>query len=253
MSTKEVSRSFPYHEIWEDFTEERVTLEDLWPRLMIFRTRFRLLCASSSPTPMVETDSILELMNDLDLAPSQKHLLAEQLYLVAGYYLGPEHLKQWQTDVRSSAQILRKIRKSSAELAKSLQQISSGVSRALNVLHAVDPDALESKSEIDTPSLSRLLIDLDRVSARMVGEISNRRRGRTNNFVRLNALGLALECTEASGLGRVTVSRGNKLNHEPHFTGNLGKLVRDFFRLIAPWLSERTLVKNVEQVRRSGR
>ena len=219
MSSEVNTSTFPYREIWEDFSTERVTIEQLSLKLMIFRVRFRLLSGSGSTTPMIETDDIVELMDELKLGPVQKQDLAEQLYLVAGYYLGPEHLKQWQTDVQSSARTLKRIRQSAEELSTSLELISAGVSRALRTLHEVDPIALEPNTHLETPALSRLLTDLARVAGRVTDDISNRKRGRTTNTVRLNALQLVLEITEAVGVGKVTISPGNMQNHEPQFTG----------------------------------
>jgi hypothetical protein len=252
MSTEDKTPVFPYNEIWEELSTELVTIEDLLPRVMIFKTRFRLLAASGSPTPEVETSTILALMDGLELPSSQREILAQQLYLVAGYYLGPDHLKQWQTDIHSSARALRNVRKSAGDLSRALRQISSDVSRALGVLHEVDSDALEPKSSLDTPILTRQLADLERVADTAIRDISKRKRGRRTNFVRFNALRLAVELTEATCPGRVTISPGNKQNHEPHFTGPLGGFVRKFFKLIAPNLSERTLVQNLGQIRRSA-
>ena len=252
MSIEENSPVFPYNEIWEELSAELVTIEDLLPRVMIFKTRFRLLAASGSPTPAVETSTILAMMDGLALPSSQMEILAQLLYLVAGYYLGPEHLKQWQTDFHSSARALRNIQNSAGELSRALQQISSDVSRALAVLHDVDPASLEPTSPLDTPMLFRQVADLERVAGTATRDISKRKRGRRTNSVRSNALRLAVELTEAMCPGQVTISPGNKQNHEPHFTGPLGGFVRKFFKLIAPNLSERTLVQNLGQIRRSA-
>lgn len=251
MTTEEKRPTFPYHEIWEDFSENEITIDQLSPKLMTFRARFRLLSASGSRTPMVETGAIVELMDGLELSQIRREQLAEHLYLVAGYYLGPEHLKQWQTDVRTSARNLRKIQREAGELSKSLKQISYDLSRAIGFLHEIDSNDLEPKSNLDTPMLSRQLADLERVAGRVVSDISNRKRGRTKITVRLNALRMAVSLVEAFGIGRVTISPGNKNNHEPHFTGSVGGFVRDFFKLIAPKLSERTLVQTLGILRRS--
>jgi hypothetical protein len=252
VSTEEKRPTFPYSEIWEEFSDEMVTIEQLGPKLMVFRTRFRLLAAVGSPTPYVETNMILALMGGLELPRIRKERLAELLYLVAGYYLGRDHLKQWNTDVRSSALALRKIQKSASGLSKSLRQISAGVSRALAALSNIDPDALETKPTVDTAILLSQLARLETIAGIVVNDITIKKRGRSTDAVRLNAVRLAVELTEAAGAGRASMSSGNRGNPEPHFTGPAGIFVRDFFKLIAPKQSERVLVGALTRLRRAA-
>jgi hypothetical protein len=179
--------------------------------------------------------------------------LAEEAFLIAGWYLEPQQRAWMGADLPSTRRDLLRIAALARDLDHALGGLTPKASIALTFVRALEPDAFDPSEDLSTIELCRTLHDLALSAERMVTDTSSSRAGRKPDYIRNTALRLAIAATEHATGERVSTSRGNRHNPDPHFSGKAGEFVWRVFQLIAPGMPERILVQALERLRRASK
>ncbi len=240
---------FPYSALWEEIGDHWVTFEDL----VLFNDQYQANAEISHlldlELPNPGRTEFGELVAGLSLPPSEANHLVERAQLVAGWYLAPQVRKILRNDVASVSKKLKRVASLSRELYELSNRVIPRVDAIMNIVRLNDPDVFDAAGP-GLLDLRRALHDLSVVADRVVRDTAPRRTGRREQYVRDTAIRLAIEAARSVNLNDLTISRGTSANPEPRLKGRAGQFLSGFFALIAPNLSDRSLIPVIERVRR---
>lgn len=244
---------FPYGILWEELGTHEVSFENLAKEADTYRTLFDVLRRLDGSTPYVDDRILAEIVAPFGLDEAGAARLADDMFLIAGWYLEPQQRAWMRADLASTRRTLQRVAVLARDLDDALSRLNPKAAVALTFVRGLEPEALDPSEDLSTIELCRTLHDLALSAERMFADTKPDRAGRKTDHIRNTALRLATAATERATGERVTISRGTKYNPDPHFVGKPGEFVWRFFQLIAPGMSERILVQALERLRRASK
>ncbi len=250
METGERPPVFPYHILWEEIGDAKITFGSLTEKAETFELLFDAMRRLGADTPYVDRAILARLIAPLELTGETAARMIEEIFLVAGWYVEPLQRKWMKGDLASARRDLAKIATASRTLYELLGGLAPQAGAAIHFVRGLEPDAFDPDKDLSTLTLTRMLHDLALVADRIVTDTAPPKTGRKSDYVRNTALRLAIESVEQASRLQVQMSRGTQASSEPYFVGPAGTFVKQFFKLIAPKTSERVLVRVAERIRR---
>jgi hypothetical protein len=238
---------FPYHAIWPGFGNANVTIGNLEAHEAEFRNLQDRAHQRSSTVRVISLASINELL--------ARHCIAREfstrLWLIASFYLSPEHLAAAGEDPGRERAALVNAANAATRLSVAMSKIAPEVMASLCILRPAVEEVFIRK-EIPFDVLRLELRDFCRVALAAATDLSVS-EGRPRNHIQDASIRLLIELCAAAGLNDLRVSAGTGKRPTPHLVGTCGELLRDFFKLVEPRRTEESLAPIIKRVRAAMR
>ena len=244
MKSCEKQGTFPHPFPWENFERGPVLLETLRDDWLRYEMRFEAHGKLTGAGPVLDRSDVASLIPRRACSERARRELVEQLYVIAGWYLGPVLANDAECDVDSTRRQMRRMQLSSLAMAECLEHMDALLRPTFRHLHLSNAKMRAREHDLDLDYLARAMRDLSNVCTELLPHLAPRRTGRKGDFHRDTAVALAVKAIEGSGIGKVTASRGTYARQDAHFTGQSGPVVRSFFKLIDPSVPESLLVRS---------
>ena len=241
--------AFPYSVLWEEIGDYWVTFEHLALSREEYRAHSEISSLLGLELPSPDRMEFEGLVAGLSLTGPESDRLVEESQLIAGWYLMPQFRMLLHNDLASVRKKLKRVAQLSRELYDISNQVTPHVEAIMDMVRANEPDVFQANGS-GLLSLGVALHDLSVVADRVVRDTAPRRSGRGQEYLRDTTIRLAIDAARSAGLDDLTLSRGTGAMPEPHLNGRAGQFLRGLFALIAPNLSEGSLVPAIERVRR---
>lgn len=246
--------AFPYSVFWGSEGTEPVDLAELAANEDIYRARFEAIRRLKiwRGVPHVDDPALHAIIAPLELPKRQAEQLVGHLFLVSGWYLEPQHLRLFKSDLDTVRSTLKSLVKSATRLISDIRALPLMAICTLDFVRAVEPAEVVPGHDIDLDELSDVLDHHVRAVERMI-EDSARRGGRPTARVRDVALMLAAEALECTTGEPVRISRAGTTKEQPYFADVAGGVLTAFFDMLDPRVNSTLLAKRLEALRRKAR
>lgn len=252
-STKDL-HPFPSALPWEEFTEYRVSIEELRERAPQYNSTLAIsfLANQSSPVLPVNAVRILIAECDSNLAKPAASKLEVDLHAIGLWYLLPAARAAADADLDTTRRYLSELTRLSQEILPSLSHVLALMPVSVSEHLEQISQWKESGHALDVQMTASFVKALPELSKRLAADVETKRKGRRPNFVLDHCVTLAAAAFERAGL--CVSARGPSATRPcARLTGDGSRLFVTYFGQLDGHLSELTLSLAMLRCRRRTR
>lgn len=245
--------AFPLELPWEEFSERRVTIEELRERLANMLPTLMLANLADERSPMLDHSAVADLVKTAtgSLDAEARDELVRDLVSIGSWYLLPTARAVGDADLDATREYLSYLSRRGAPAFKALHHVLCLMPSVIEDAIAAEESLASHGAALSALTVKDFLKDVERLLPQIIELVSAKKAGRRPTFVLNHSARLAATAFEEAGLA--LQAHGHSLvNQTPYFTGTGADAFLAFFRLLAPRVQPATLVRPLLQARFSA-
>lgn len=245
---------FPAELPWEEFTERRVTIEELRERIPRHEKALATTFAMNPSTPLLPAHVATKLLSESELGLSETASagLAHDLRAIGLWFLMPAGRRAADADLDATRRYLGELTRLSPDILPSLLHVLALLPVSVSEHLGQIPEWKESGHAFDIQMIRQFVRVLPDLSKRLAADVEAKSRGRRTNFVLDHSVTLA-----AAAFGRAGLSVGPRgqsaTRPSARLTGAGSRLFVAYFRQLDKHLSETALALAMLRCRKRTR
>lgn len=241
---------FPQELPWEEFTQYRVTIEELRERVPRYDSVLALSFLANRRTPILPVNAIENMLMRSSVTLSEKDLgeLNRDLHAIGLWYLQPAARKVADADPDAIRRVLKILLRLAPKIARPLLDVLALLPASSSRHLGQIGDWKESGHTFDVEMIRKFVRALPELTKRLAADVAVHGKGRRPNFVLDHSASLAVEAFERAGFEVVAHSAAG--GRQPWLSGNGASLFVAFFKELDVRISENSLAQSLRRSQR---
>ncbi len=242
---------FPVDLPWEEFTQYRVTIEELRERAPQYDSALAISFIANRATPILPVNAIERLIaqSNSDLEKTAASNLNVDLRAIGLWFLMPAARAVADADLDATRRYLGELTRLSQDILPSLSHVLALLPASISAHLGQISEWNEGEDAFDHQMVARFIKALPELSKRLTADVEAKSKGRRPNFVLDHSVTLAAAAFERAGLS--LVPRGPSATQpSARLTGCGSRLFVAYFLQLDKHLSEATLSQAMIRCRR---
>ena len=247
------SEPFPAKLPWQEFVEERVTIEELRERAPLHYSILDRSFASNPSTPVLPKSELRKLFAEHAkfISEPARSELRRDLHAIGLWFLMPFARRAVDADLDATRGYLKDLKRLSRGIEKPLLHVLALMHLSVSEELEQDPTWRRSGAEFDVMALRQFVRALPGVSDRLALKVEAQRKGRRSNFILDHSVGLASAAFKRAK--RPVQGRAATFDMQPRLIGDGADLFLAFFKMLDQSLAENALSMALRRSLRNGK